>query len=600
MRRKAHILKANLKNELPQQIVVVDTETRVAESISGRDKHVLHFGKAKLVRFRTDRGHTTCKESDFFTFTEGREFLQWLTDNTRARARTYVFAHNWNFDAAIIDLAQASDMGYEVQTYINGPRPFILKLKHTETRKYLTFLDSLNIFAMSLSALGDALGFPKGEFPGVDASREELEPYCERDVDVLLAAILQWRELIDTLDLGNFQPTLAGQAFTAFKHRFMQHPIYIHDNQRTLELERRSYMGGRTECFFIGQRDEPLYYYDVNSLYPSVMASELYPTRHIRTLRDPSLDDLRDALNDHAVVAEVDISTTENAYPHRLNDRLCFPIGEFTTTLTTPELSYALEHDHIRVIRSMAIYEQHELFTDYVQQLYAQRMIYKREGNDAFQFSVKLLLNSLYGKFGQTGRHWNTVRDAVDGDPPEWLHQEFPEDRPVKYRTRLGKVQTLSRDAESFNSFPAIAAHVTAYGRSRMWQLMNAAGLEHVLYMDTDSLIVTEQGRVGLLPHLDESRLGQLKLEGVSHTSHFYGPKDYVFDDIPRRKGVRANAIQLTDNSFEQLQFHSWDWHQKRQERGFIYVDTITKTLHRNYQKGVVNDSTGAVTPIAC
>ena len=111
MRRKAHILKGNLKNELPQQIVVVDTETRVAESVANRDKHVLHFGKAKLVRFRTDRGRTTYKESDFFTFTEGREFLQWLTDNTRSRARTYVFAHNWNFDAAIIDLAQASDMG---------------------------------------------------------------------------------------------------------------------------------------------------------------------------------------------------------------------------------------------------------------------------------------------------------------------------------------------------------------------------------------------------------------------------------------------------------------------------------------------------------
>jgi len=83
---------------------------------------------------------------------------------------------------------------------------------------------------------------------------------------------------------------------------------------------------------------------------------------------------------------------------------------------------------------------------------------------------------------------------------------------------------------EASNSFVAIASFVTAYARCYLWELIEKAGEENVLYMDTDSLFVTKKGYENLKDYLDNKELGKLKLEDVTEDLTIWGAKLYKFE----------------------------------------------------------------------
>ena len=593
--RRSHYLKHNRATEIPTQFIFVDTETKGEQISIGREKHTLWFGWACYLRFRLEGGTETPTE-DWFRFETPEAFWKWVVSHTRSGSKCYIFAHNWNFDGAILATQTIlRALGFETLQYINEKPPFILRVKRK--KQYLALIDTLNYFAMPLAKLGEELGFPKDTMPEDTDSVDDWDVYCRRDVAVLIHAVLKFRSLVIDNDLGAFRPTLASQAFTAYRHRFMPEQILIHDDEETLALERASYYGGRVECFHIGELRRKLYYLDVNSLYPYIMRENEFPTRLKWTDDAPTLSTLAAAVEESAVVARVTLDTETPAFPFRHKAKLTFPIGRFQTVLSTPEISYALEIGAVAEVQEMAGYETGKLFVDYVDTLYALRQGYKQEGNSAFDFLCKIMLNSLYGKFGQKGGHWEEIRDATDADPLEWLGQETEDSPVVKHRVRLGKVQRLNRDIEASESFPAIAAHVTSYARRYMWSLIEQAGRENVYYTDTDSLVVNAQGRRRLASVVDSHALGRLKLENTTTRAIFYGAKDYRFGDTQRTKGIRHNATQIDDATWEQVRFWSWDAHLKAGDDGFIYIDTIQKHLKRQYDKGIVTES-GKVEPL--
>jgi len=588
------MLRRNQKVEVPTQIIFVDTETRGEQIEDGREKHTLWFGHASYYRKRIDRGRTTITD-DEITFYSAAEFWDWVEDHIRPHSKCYVFAHNWNFDGAVLWTAtELQSRDWVPLQYINENPPFLLRLK--QGRRYLSLIDSLNYFTMSLASLGESVGISKLSFPQSSDRMEDWIEYCKRDVTVLRKAVLDFIDFVEREDLGNFRPTLASQAMNAYRHRFMKHQIMIHENERAIELERDSYFGGRVECFQIGKVNETLYYLDVNSLYPSVMADNEYPTAIDRYHPTCTIDYLRELLTTHSVTARVRVVTDEPVYPFYKNQRLMFPTGEFLVALSTPELLYALEHGHIKEVCETAAYKRAPIFGEYVNQLYAARRRYAEAGNPAFSFMCKIMLNSLYGKFGQKAAKWEDVRQALPDDPIDWFEQEREGAPVLRYRNRAGLIQVRQTVGESADSFPAIAAHVTAYGRMKLWSLMQKAGRETVFYCDTDSLVVNETGYSRLISHIDAARLGALKLEYTVDSAEFRGAKDYTLGTVNRIKGIRKDAIQLSENEYQQTLFHSWDYHMQNGEEGFIYIDTVRKHLQRIYGKGNVH-SDGRVTP---
>jgi len=157
-------------------------------------------------------------------------------------------------------------------------------------------------------------------------------------------------------------------------------------------------------------------------------------------------------------------------------------------------------------------------------------------------------------------------------------------------RFRLGRLQIKVEEPESENSAPAIAAHICAYGRMRLWELIKMAGPNNTYYVDTDSLIVNAEALHRLQAEMDQTKLGYLKVEGVSSQAEFLAPKHYLFGDEFKVKGIRRNATQRIDTrQYEQDRFTSWAAHLNKDQHGFINVRRILKTVTGENTKRVYN-----------
>ena len=209
----------------------------------------------------------------------------------------------------------------------------------------------------------------------------------------------------------------------------------------------------------------------------------------------------------------------------------------------------------------------------------------------------RIFMNSLYGKFGQRNEyfrkigelpehHWESIR-YYDADSKEWHY----------YRIIGNRIEEKAGYVESENSFVAIASFVTAYARCYLWELIEKAGEENVLYMDTDSLFVTEEGYNNLEDYLDNKELGKLKLEGVTENLEIWGAKNYRFGEEIKRKGIRKDAKEIKPNMFEQIQFIKLRSNMLKYHLDGAGMRKVTKQLKGVYDKGVILPN-GRVKPI--
>jgi hypothetical protein len=591
--RVAHFLQAGRRTERPRDLVFYDTETTPVDRGGGATENVLRFGWA--VHVRANRKGEYSRE-DWWRFDDPRGFWRPLKAIARPHTKTWVFAHNQAFDMPVVKFWEnTTGKGWRLRKAILEGPPTVVVVERN--RFSLQFVDTLNYSRLPLRQIGESLGILKLQMPELEAPESVWDQYCKNDVQIIKLFILGLISMVVRHDLGTFQATLASQAFSAYRHRFLTERIFIDDNAKALAISRGSYHGGRTECFRIGAINRRLYYLDVNSMYPFVMRENLYPTRLVGCCNRVNIEELKRILETYLVTADVSIHTKDNVYPVRYEGRLIFPIGRFRTFITTPELVHAITNGHIESIHSMAIYEAANIFTDWVDELYNIRLNYKSNNNQVMAFLLKILMNSLYGKFGQSGRVWEQVGECELQDVETWSELDLPTGAVRRYRRIAGQIQQLCRTPESRESFPAISAHVTAYARCYLQSLMDLAGLKHVWYVDTDSLIVDSIGYARLSKLIDSHRLGALKLELVVDTGTIYTAKDYQLNERVVRKGVRGTAVELAEGVFQQPRFVGWAGMIRRGELDRQIVIEEIKTLSRAYRKGVVGRH-GIVAPL--
>jgi hypothetical protein len=301
-------------------------------------------------------------------------------------------------------------------------------------------------------------------------------------------------------------------------------------------------------------------------------------------------------MKDYYVIADVELETNTNCFPYRGKEKLLFPVGCLRTALHHAELELAREHATIHHVYRVAIYEKKHIFDEYVDFFYAIKRDAEQKNDKVTRQMAKLFLNSLYGKFGQTGHHTLISENTTD---QLW-------GRICGFSERLGKrVETVYfrdqmivswQEGESYYSCPSIAGAVTAYARVVLWKYMTIAGLEHVFYCDTDSLIVNDDGYRNLLNCISQDKLGYLKIEGISRVLVVFGAKDYAFGDDVKLKGVPKRAQQISEGVFVYDQFEKLrSWLNRGAHEGVI-VKKVQKTRKGKYDKGVVLDS-GFVIP---
>lgn len=580
---KPHYIKHNKTTRIPQNLLFYDTETE-GRKLGKLEIHVLKLGIARYVRLNG----TKLERSRYYIFRTPDEFWNLVERLTRQKTRLWIISHNQHFDFNVVDgFRQTLMRGWRLKKMVIESDIFALKL--TKDSKTLVVVDSTNYFKAPLSELGKQIGLPKLSVDFSSASEEELIRYCRRDVEILSEYFISFISWWRNNDLGNFTVSVAGLAFNAFRHKFLKHKILVHSNEDALDLELKSYRGGRNECFYIGEVNQEIYKLDVNSMYPFVMRYNPYPLKLKKVLENISTDQLKELTRRYMAICDVCLETDEPAYGLRLS-KLIFPIGRFRAVLTTPELSYAIEHNHLRKVHKCALYEYGYIFKDYVDFFYNLKREAEQKGSTITRSFAKLMLNSLYGKFAQRVREFEEIDYPPLFDFGSTMVYDTTSGEKYKLYFINGKPYRLSRDRKLFyDANIAIASHVTAYARMYLWHLIKTAGNGNVYYVDTDSLFVNEEGFKRLEQYIGQD-LGMLKLEGRADRAIFYAPKDYVFGDEVRLKGIKPDSIKISPNTFK---VPTWLRTKSLLSKGFTgqaVVEERIKVLRREYDKGEVGD----------
>ncbi|MEM2498373.1 MAG: DNA polymerase, partial [Candidatus Nezhaarchaeales archaeon] len=533
----------------------------------------------------------------WFTARSPRAVWNFIESCTAKSSATWVFAHNMHFDFFIIHgFPEAEKRGWKLKQFVLEPDVFIVKF--IKPNKTLVFVDTFNYVKASVKQLGKAVNLNKLSVDFKSCTDDELERYCQRDVEIIKRFVLSLIEFLKCNDLGSFAFSLGGIALNVFRHRFMKEKIFIHKHSKALELEKTAYRGGRNECFKLGEfKGENFYKLDVNSMYPYVMLSNRFPVKLVKVEENPTLEGLKRAVKRFAVIADVEIEVSKPVIGLKLK-KLIFPLGRFRATLCSPELELVEKYGKIVRVFSYALYECKEIFSDYVRYLYNEREEFKKQGNKVFELICKLLLNSLYGKFGQKRYRLEVVGEGVN--LPEGAMDLVSEVTGQRFRVWVleNVMYRIVEDGYTSHSFLAIPAFVTAYARCYLWDLMEKAGLENVYYVDTDSLIVNQSGYENLKHLVNPSQIGLLKLEKVSDYLKIEGAKQYTMGSEVKRKGVKKEAVQLDCKTFQQPVFKKAKGLLKERIFDKVVVVNQVKQLKNNYDKGIV-EKDGTVKPFS-
>jgi hypothetical protein len=372
---------------------------------------------------------------------------------------------------------------------------------------------------------------------GTHESDPRWEEYHEADLRSLYATLKAVDALLTELG-GEMTLTTPAAALRLFQRRFLKRAITrsVHEPGCDKGSEcpgcahafvRKAYKGGRVEPFRMSWRAggvrKKLYYYDINSSYSAAM---LFPMPagplivHEGTPPRPMkfyFDAVR--RGQFVAFAEVTVRVPETcALPplpyHEPGGKLIFPVGRFRGVWDLSELALLDEvGGEILAVRRLYLYPADHLFAEFVGALYP-----LRKGKDAgLAKLVKLLLNALYGKFGQRPERTEVLYLPHGGDVPEGA-------TPAGGEVADATLWYVPSVKDQPHILPQIAAHVTSLARERLWrgmsEVLSRGG--RVYYVDTDSIVCDVK-----LPSSKE--LGYLKREYECENlrGEFVRPKVY-------------------------------------------------------------------------
>jgi hypothetical protein len=464
--------------------------------------------------------------------------------------------------------------------------------------RILRAVSTTNYFQAPLADMGKTVGLEKQSVDFEAADTDLLSIYCFRDVEIVVAFMLRYIAFVQSEDLGAFRLTRASQALAAYRHRFMPHKVTFHDDDEVRELESHAYYGGRTEAFRIGSMSGgPFLSVDVNSMYPYCMKSFPMPVKLYDYSITPALPRARALIERFLCVAEVSLETDEPAYAVKRDSRVVFPTGRIRTFLSTPSLRYAVEHGHLRAVHRIAMYAGELIFSPFVDYFYSMRMEARSRGDPLMDTFAKLLLNSLYGKFGQ----YLHEEETIEGFPTEGYKRiriiDVTTSEIVLITSCMNVTTTTGPQSFCDRSFYAIPAHVTDHARMLLWSIIKGIGPGRVLYCDTDSVKLRSRdlGRIDYPMH--PTALGALKVEKKVSRLTIYGLKDYVEDGAVHIKGVPRSAVETSPGCFVYDSWPGQSTHLMRQIDDRYIVTRRTRVLERSYMKGRVLPS-GRVLPL--
>lgn len=491
-----------------------------------------------------------------------------VTLETSAR----VIAHNGfgfdfvTFNQWLLDNRKRFGIADDDITYLSSESLLIAVIINWDDKQF-TFLDTLRYFpATKLQALAESfLGESKDDVPDDYIQRmeeykrdypNEYYSYLRKDCEILYRVYCQFRDEINAFtDIGEIGLSAGSTAMRSFRR-------WIHKNyKRTrifscpteyLHVANHALRGGLT--LYIGDGEhvqhkyDNVYHYDVISMYPSVMRFVPVPSSPM--------------VQTNIVVKDYDVyrpgwylceyEQLRGRVPVLFSIGSEFPQWSGQAVLSHYDLQFLEIYGQYEVLDGIC-YEDHIFpFQGYFDDLLSIRMQAKRNNQTAKSWALKILANSLYGKFGQkatreiisitSDRDWYDsyleaqLRDYGDTGITEYVVAEDY----VLYGVE-------SQSTSFSNRF--IGAMVTSLARLKLGVIFNTYP---TIYCDTDSIfsqIQLDSCFLGVLP-------GQFECDVTSPSTMIcLGKKSYLYGNDLKFKGIPANKLTLYDMEYMRYDF---------------------------------------------
>ena len=511
----------------------------------------------------------------------------------------YVYAHNLSGFDGIFLMKHLLFHGKVEPLLFNGKLKTI-KLT-TESGKIIIFKDSYQLLPLSLRKLCKAFNVtaPKGYFPfnlndvfytgvlpsfecwtGVSQSvydglrlemkykywsfKAESIKYCKLDCQSLYEVITHFNELIFNEFSVNCHKslTLPALAMRIYKTHFMPEESLFQLLPEVDQNIRESYTGGAVDVYIphnrvsaLSKQLKYLYYYDVNSLYPHVMSKLGMPIGKPVAFEG----EIRKVESDAFGIFNCNITSPANLIHPILQRKVkgvgtVAALGNWNGWISSIEMDNAMKFGYTFEIIKGYQFERGDLFSAYVNKMYELRSHYPK--GEPMNLIAKLLLNSLYGKFGLKIEKtivdiFNLNRDA-DKLALKALLDKVGES--IQDHIELGKYKYLFVRSSASNLFNeesyhgsdiniAVASTITAGARIHMSAFKNNPNFN--LYY-SDSAVIDRP----LNEKFIGKELGKVKLEHTIAKAVFLAPKVYGLVDIEGNEIIKIKGVtdEITSN----------------------------------------------------
>lgn len=453
---------------------------------------------------------------------DGSYIISWLLQNGFEWIENKKDRRDNTFTTLITDLGQY----YSITVYFKARKNYTSKIE---------FRDSLKILNFSVEKIAKDFNLPiqklsidyKAERPIGHKLTDQEVAYIRNDVEIMSRALdIMFSQNLTKMTIGSDALSDFKDRLSNFKHYFPVLPLEIDNDIR------KSYKGGFTYLnpIYTGLEIGKGYVLDKNSMYPSKLVNELLPIGQPIFFDGQYEEDMLYPLYVQRLSCIFELKKgkipsiqLKNNMSFKANEYLESSKGDIVTlTLCSPDLKLFFENYNVYELHYQGGWKFkgiRGLFTNYVNHWTKQKIQAKKDGNGALYAISKLLLNSLYGKFGT--------------NPASRTKYPYLDENKI---LRFGLNQLETRDP----IYLPVASFVTAYARKDIIESsekireysLKKYGFDAYIYSDTDSIhcLLSEEDLMELSSELDidDYRLGAWKIESSFDRAKFIRQKCYI------------------------------------------------------------------------
>lgn len=488
-----------------------------------------------------------CEIGNFDNFKYGNSIEDFL-HFCAGRENFVLYFHNLKFDASFIiwyllengfeyikDIKDRHDKSFTC--LINEMGAFYSMEIYFKANKKkpnkVTIYDSLKILNFSVEKIAKDFNLPIKKLEIDYKAKREINhiltddevAYIKNDVEIMARAL----DILFKMDLTKM--TIASNAIGFYKKLNKNFKLYFPELDYSVDENiRRSYKGGFTYLNPIYKEVETSrgIVLDVNSLYPSVMKNEKLPIGEPLYFNGKYENDK--LYNLYVQVISCSFKVKPNMIPTiQIKGNLSFIPNEYlesskgdivTLTLTNVDLELFFKHYDVYDLTFHGGYKFKSikgLFNNYINYWSEEKIKAKKDNNGARYLTSKLMLNSLYGKFG-ANPNVRTKKPYLD------------EDKVLRF--------TFNEREIGNTVYIPVASFITSYARRKTIETsqairdytINKYKKDYYIYSDTDSIHMLElpEEELKKFIDIDDYKLGAWKLESKFIKGKFIRQKCYI------------------------------------------------------------------------